>query len=301
METAEIDARGSLWTDPRIGRVLVWVVIALLLGDVLYPTFVLALVGDLVGVEPSLYFVQLLARVVVNGFLCMALFQGLAWARWVTVARLVLGLLVGAVELRGSGLASPATLLVLFLLVAPWLLALAILLAGPGVGAFFAQEPRRREEQRSFLDELEQADETARPASKSEAAGESAERPATDSPEQRFVRCVRDFDRVAGELGLEAYYRDPAAETAAALPAALEEIGAREAARIVRAAQALFPDGRPPEDLAERRSALEELPRADKRALRRLELELERHGEELIPLLHAHVTREDWLDEAGAP
>lgn len=117
-------------------------------------------------------------------------------------------------------------------------------------------------------------------------------------PEQVF-RAIWELESEVNNGGFEQYYANSSGDTALAVVEALEAIGAREAARIVKAAHGVFPEGRPSPDATERQSALEELGPDSLARLEELDQEFFRYPDNLTALLYDYV-REHAAQVAGA-
>lgn len=81
--------------------------------------------------------------------------------------------------------------------------------------------------------------------------------PDITDPERVFI-CVWQLEADVNNGGFAQYYTNSSGDLAADAPAALEAIGAKRAARIVRAANAVFPGG-PPRDQLAREDAFDSL------------------------------------------
>lgn len=82
--------------------------------------------------------------------------------------------------------------------------------------------------------------------------------PELTEPERTFI-CVWQLEAEINNGGFRQYYSNSAGDLAPQAPAALEAIGARHTAAIVRDANGLFPDG-PPRDQDDREDISEEFP-----------------------------------------
>ncbi|MEO7718866.1 MAG: DUF4375 domain-containing protein [Capsulimonas sp.] len=74
---------------------------------------------------------------------------------------------------------------------------------------------------------------------------------------QRVVFAITDLDSMVAEYSLYDYYDSQAGKNAAFAVSALKEIGALESSALIRSANALFPGGQPPLDLAKRCEQIE--------------------------------------------
>jgi len=95
--------------------------------------------------------------------------------------------------------------------------------------------------------------------------------------------------------GLDAFYYNSAGDQAGATVAALEAVGAIEAAATLRTANALFPGGSPPRSREERFDALEFVRKLPNRPLSSLEREIGRDKPDVFSRLCSFI--EAYADE----
>ena len=96
------------------------------------------------------------------------------------------------------------------------------------------------------------------------------------SADERTVFLIADLDTCVGMSGLHAYFHTLRGSQALAAAAALERIGAPQAAELVRTACRLFPTKAPPADWEERRG---ELRRLDDNEMERLSIAYRAYGD----------------------
>ncbi len=89
--------------------------------------------------------------------------------------------------------------------------------------------------------------------------------------------------------GFHQYFFNSSGDTAFFVVEALEKIGATRAARIVRAANAVFPGGIPPSDQSARQCLLDSLDDDQRARLERLDDEFYAYPDDLTALLFAFV------------
>ncbi len=266
----------SQWNNPRLGRAqVIGVVVAVL---------VFALLDLLGGLQAGsadgpVIFVQAVPAAI-NVALCWAMLRAKPWARWLTIFRLGLGLLLSAPslwELISQG--SQAQSMTGIVIVSIGSLVIVVLLFGPGVGAFFAQDEKRIDAQAQSLDRVE-------------GNWEEGNTDFDQLPEaQRVFRCVRDLESGLREGGLEEYYGGQQGNTAHAVVDALQRIGEKNLAWALGEANALFEGEHPPRDLAERRRAVEQWSWAKRTKMAGLENRLE-DLDGLTPSLHAYLQKQ---------
>lgn len=222
-------------------------------------------------------------------FLCWGLVKGRNWARTLTLLRSGLGLLavyvVGTATALTSTIAPSSPFMITTILL---VLAVALLLFGPGVRAFFHRELELDQKQRDYVSQVPEP----RP-------GDSEDSSAREEAEVH--RAVRALEEALGTIGLEGYYLGEYGGRATRVAELLELIGAHESAETLAEVNRLFGPTGPPADPDARRAAVASLSWSAKSTFARAELELERHGEDCLPLLYAYLrkTRGEFDDSSG--
>ena len=108
---------------------------------------------------------------------------------------------------------------------------------------------------------------------------------------QQVFSCVWGLESEVNNGGFWQYYHNTDGEAAYKAVPALERIGARQAAEIVRQANSLFQGGVPPKDRSERQKQLAALPEKAKRRLEELDKQFLAYPDDLTELLYDFVKR----------
>lgn len=277
----------------KLGRVLVYLAALLVFGTSLFSSALqirLGLYDDL-----ALQGLLVVAELTISGILCWALYSGKPWARVLVLFRSSVAIMLIGPDALSIPLVQAMVPNVLFeLLWLPLLIAVALLAFGPGVALFFAQESKREREQLQFLKQIE-------------TSGDSAPHdPLVRTEIGSVIGLIRTFAEILETSGLEEFYRSEHGSTAQELHQALQAIDAHTSAQLLDRANQLFGSAGPPRDSAKRCDALDALPSSKASALSRTELELDRHGDDLIALLVKHAggdpqslgSNQDWSSES---
>ena len=114
-------------------------------------------------------------------------------------------------------------------------------------------------------------------------------------PEQVF-RTIWELEADVNNGGFAQYYLNSSGDTAWFAPAALEQIGAKQASQIVAKANALFPSSTPP---AARRKRIKQLDKIDEDLFEPFDDQFMSYPDNLTDLLHAYVvSHRDEIAEA---
>lgn len=113
---------------------------------------------------------------------------------------------------------------------------------------------------------------------------------------ERVFRAIWELEADVNNGGFAQYYLNSSGDTAWFAPAALEQIGAKQASQIVAQANALFPSSTPQVD---RRKRGKQLDKIDEDLFEPLDEQFMSYPDDLTDLLHAYV-RANIADIAGA-
>jgi len=109
------------------------------------------------------------------------------------------------------------------------------------------------------------------------------------TPAERVAYCIDALEREVNNGGFRQFFDNSSGDTALETVAALETIGARQAAALVRRAVAVFPDGAPPRDRDERCLLVERLPETAADEWMALDGEFYGYPDDLTTLLRRYV------------
>ncbi len=282
-----------LASKSELGRLLTMVAAGLVLISSLASQGLRVFLGT--NFDALVLVVMCAAELSVTAVLYWGLVKGKWWARIIVILRslfaiLIVGDGVGAIPLALALSPSFPSLLMWI----PLALAGVLLAFGPGVRAFFAQELELDQKQREYL-------------------GGAVERRIDDqagtdggSEEREVCRGIRALDEALGSAGIEDFYAGEFGGLAVQIADLLMRIGARESAKTLTEINQLFGKTGPAAEPGERRAALASFSWSQSSAFSRAELELERHGEDYVPLLYAYIREvrgeqdadDDWSSNA---
>jgi hypothetical protein len=106
---------------------------------------------------------------------------------------------------------------------------------------------------------------------------------------QKVFVCVWSLEGEVNNGGFDQFYFNSSGDWAVETPAALEKIGAHQAAAIVRKANSVFPDGKPSNDRELRQQQLDALPDAVRDSFQQIDSQFYKYPDNLESLLRTFV------------